>query len=47
MFQRYTYPPKSHAQLLKLFAPKFKYKAELLSGYDGPIIISTEHSIEW
>ncbi len=38
---------RSRAQLLNLLEPTFDYKADLYPGYGGPILIATEHGIEW
>lgn len=38
---------RSRAQLLNLLEPTFEYKADLYPGYGGPILIATEHGIEW
>lgn len=38
---------KSRAQLLNLFEPTFEYKADIFPALNCPIIIATEHGIEW
>lgn len=38
---------RSHAQLLNLLEPIFEYKADLYPYYGDPILVATEHGIEW
>lgn len=36
-----------HAQLLNLLEPIFEYKSDLYPDYGDPILVATEHGIEW